>query len=96
MAFGAKKHDFRCISPPAGLQDAPRCRALHLRAQSLAEAKLSWVVNPSRALATRAPSASAESLTQTTEGATALLTKAKVAKPHSAPAITRSRPTMSA
>ena len=44
----------------------------------------------------RAPSASADSFAQTTDGATALLTKAKVAKPQSAPAITRSRPTMSA
>src|ERR1700752_2024539 len=44
----------------------------------------------------RAPSASADSFAQTTDGATALLTNAKVAKPQSAPAITRSRPTMSA
>ena len=41
----------------------------------------------------RAPSASAASLAHTTEGATALSTKAKVAKPQSAPAMTRSRPT---
>ena len=46
--------------------------------------------------AMRAPSASADSFAQTTEGATALLTNAKVANPQSAPAITRSRPTISA
>src|SRR5437764_744714 len=43
-----------------------------------------------------APSASALSLAQTTDGTTGFCCAAKVAKPQSVPAMTRSRPTMSA
>lgn len=48
----------------------------------------------SRSLAIRAPSASALNFAQTTDGTTGLSVQAKVAKPQSAPATTRSRPTM--
>jgi hypothetical protein len=50
----------------------------------------------SRAVEICAPSANAASFAHTTEGATGLSTKAKVAKPQSAPAMTRSRPMISA